>query len=114
MFDTTGKSSAIPHDPFYHCWYPNAEIRNAMIADCMSLPASARATCLKSVNMSGPVREADHRDDRRDHRQETERLDCRPTDPPHGGVRMLEGRHLRGSLAHVPRGGVCRDPRRPR
>lgn len=53
VIDTTRTSPTI-YDDFYHCTYPNKEIRETMIAECMHMAGSARSQCLAMVNEEYP------------------------------------------------------------
>lgn len=53
MIDTTRTSPTI-YDDFYHCSYPNQQIRESMIAECMQMAGSARSQCLAMVNEEYP------------------------------------------------------------
>lgn len=53
VVDTT-RTSPVVYDDVYHCFYPNKEIREREIAECMKLAGSARSQCLQWVNEEYP------------------------------------------------------------
>ncbi len=54
VIDTTNTSPTIPSEPFYHCWYPNQQIREQMQAECYAMAGTARSQCLQQMNAEYP------------------------------------------------------------
>jgi hypothetical protein len=54
VVDTTGTSPTIPGDPVYHCTYPNQEIRQQLMDECLNGPPNDKARCLAQVNAEYP------------------------------------------------------------
>lgn len=53
VIDTTRTSPTI-YDDFYHCFYPNQQIRESMIAECLQMAGTAKSQCLKMVDEEYP------------------------------------------------------------
>ena len=53
VVDTLATSPTVWAD-YDYCNYPNKEIRDALIADCMTLPRVAQMTCRRQVNIDYP------------------------------------------------------------
>lgn len=54
VIDTTGTSPTIPGEPFYHCTYPNQQVRAEMQKECYAMAGTARSQCLKQMNEDYP------------------------------------------------------------
>lgn len=54
VVDTTGTSPTILGDPVYNCKYPNQEIREQLIAECLAGPPNDKGKCLRDVNEQYP------------------------------------------------------------
>lgn len=54
VIDTTNVSPTIPSEPFYHCTYPNQQIREQMQAECFAMGGTAKSKCLQMMNAEYP------------------------------------------------------------